>query len=1074
MKRLYMRLGLLAAWLVMLTSVVLAQERPVSGKVTDETGTALPGVNVIVQGTSSGATTDVNGNYTLNVGSPTATLVFSFIGYVTQEVAIANRSTVNVQLAPDVQELQEVVVTALGVERSTKALNYSVTEVGGENFVQARENNLGNALVGRIAGVNVSRVASGPAGSSRVVIRGNKTLGGQNQPLYVVDGIPMDNSTFGQAGLWGGQDQGDGLSSINPDDIESITVLKGANAAALYGSRGGNGVINIVTKRGKARRGIGLEFTSNYVFETVNNLSDLQQKYGAGVYQGGVATKPASAQDAFNWGGSSWGTRLDDSPTVGIDGVTRPYSYAGDNWDRFYETGSAWTNSVAITGGSEKQTFRFGISDLRSSGVIPNSGFDRTNISLATDAQLGEKLSFNGKIMYNHEYAQNRPTISDSPGNAVQAIWVRPPNVNVDDLYGDPNKPGAIPPGVDPALLTIYGQGGDPKFAGQELLPAANNWGQNPWWAAYQHVNDDKRDRIITSGQLRYDITNWLYASGRVGMDWFVRRNTQLTPEGVGYNLNGSMTEGEQTVREINMEWMAGVNKDIAEFNVNAFVGGNRMVRSWEQITANGNGFIVPFQPFINNAEQRNFGYGFSSSQINSLFYSAEFSYKEYLYLTTTGRQDWFSVLNPENNNIFYPSVGVSFVFTDAFSAPNWLSFGKLRASWAQVGIANISPYDANLTYSINGVQHVLHTMATFSSAQGNNGNIPNPNLVPTLSTEVEVGIDARFFNDRVGIDFTYYHQRTTEDILRGTISRASGFGTTDFNIGELENKGIEILLSGSPIRKGAFRWDVSLNLARNRNRVISLLPGVEEMTLEEPRTRNVFIKHIVGMPFGMITGRVQETTPDGRPIFQEDGTPVASAKYVPIGNGLPKWTGGLNNSFAWKGINIDFLIDFKFGGDIFSGTNNRLTQWGLHQQSLLGREGEEPLHVTGVVNVGTRDEPVYEPIDRDLTAQEARQYWGRVGGESTAISTMFMYDASFIKLRQLTIGYNLPASFLSKTPFQRVNISFVGRNLAIIHKNIDNVDPESNYSLNAGAQGLDYFGFPATRSYGFNLSLGF
>ncbi len=1067
MKQQYQILSLML-FFVLCSTMAFAQ-RTISGTVSDSNGQGMPGVNVIVKGTSAGTTSDANGRYNISVNDGATVLVFSFIGYATQEVDAGTRTTVDVTMAEDIRELSEVVVTALGVERSTKALQYSVTEVGGENFVKARENNLSNALVGRIAGVNVSKVASGPAGSSRVVIRGNKSLGGQGQPLYVVDGIPMDNSQFGQAGLWGGQDQGDGMSSINPDDIESITVLKGANAAALYGSRGGNGVINIVTKRGTSRKGIGVEFNSNLVFESVNNLSDLQKTFGAGNHQGGIPTKPASAQDAFNWGGSSWGTRLDGSPTVGIDGVTRPYSYAGDNWDRYYETGKSWTNSIAITGGGDKQNFRFGVSDLRSTGVIPNSGYDRLNLSFSTDAKLGKKLSLNAKILYSNEYAKNRPTISDSPGNAVQAIWVRPPNVNIDDLKGDPNKLGAIPAGVDPSLLLIYGQGGDAKFAGQELLPAANNWGQNPWWAAWQHVNSDKRDRIITSGQLRYDFTDWLYASGRVGMDWYTRRTQQLTPEGVGYQLGGAMSEGEDRVREVNMEWMLGADKAFNKFNFNAFVGGNKMIRSWERIRANGNGFTVPFQPFINNAAQRNYEYGYNSSQINSLFYSAEISYNGFLFLTTTGRQDWFSVLNPEaKNHIFYPSVGASFVFTDAMSSlPSWLSFGKVRASWAQVGIANIAPYEANLTYSLNGNRHLDRSMATFSSAGGNNGTLPNPDLIPTLSTELEFGIDARFFNNRLGVDLTYYSQKTTEDIVQTTISRASGFGTTYVNVGELENKGVEILLTGTPIQ-GAVTWDVSLNLARNRNKVLKLIDGLTELTLEEPRTRNVFIKHIVGQPFGTITGRVQQRDANGNLIFEEDGRAVASGNYVPVGNGLPDWTGGLNNSFTWKGINLSALIDFKFGGEMFSGTNNRLTQWGLHKQSLIGREGEAPLHVTGVVK------NTEVPIDRDLTPDEARTYWNNVGGESTAISDMFIYDASFIKLRQLTLGYSLPRTLLSKTPFQNVTISFVGRNLAIIYKDIDNVDPESNYSANAGAQGLEYFGFPSTRSYGFNLSVGF
>jgi hypothetical protein len=366
--------------------------------------------------------------------------------------------------------------------------------------------------------------------------------------------------------------------------------------------------------------------------------------------------------------------------------------------------------------------------------------------------------------------------------------------------------------------------------------------------------------------------------------------------------------------------------------------------------------------------------------------------------------------------------------------------------------------------------------MAAFSSAGNNNGNIPNPELQPAVSTELEFGFDVRLFDGRIGVDLAYYDQQTTDDILSSTISRASGFGSTSVNIGKISNKGVEILLRGTPIR-GPLSWDIELNFAKNDNKVDFISPGLNEVTKEEPRTRNVFIKHIVGQPFGTITGRVQQTAPDGTPIFNDNGSPLASATYVPIGNGVYNFSGGVNNTFSWKGITLDFLFDFKSGGDIFSGSNNRLTQWGLHQQSLIGRAGETPLHITGVTRAGSGTEAdpyVYTPVDRDLTPDEARIYWNNVGGESTAISSMFIYDASFIKLRQLTLGYTLPAAWLTKTPIRTLSLSFVGRNLWLVHSNIDNVDPESAYSTNAGAQGLEYFAMPTTRSYGFNLRVGF
>jgi len=1072
-KHLNMKTRILAVLCATLCASFSWSQSTVTGTTTDSEGIPLPGVNVVVAGTATGAVSDFDGNYSIEAPN-NGTLVFTYIGYLEQSLPVNGNSVVNVTMQEDVSQLDEVVVTALGLKRETKALQYSVTEVAGDKLTEARENNVGNSLVGRVAGVNVSKPSSGPAGSTRIIIRGNKTLGGQNQPLYVVDGVPVDNSGFGQAGLWGGADSGDGLTSINPDDIESMTILKGANAAALYGSRGGNGVINITTKQGTKRKGIGVTYSSNVVFESLYDQSDLQQKYGAGAYVNGVATKPATAQQAFQWGNVAWGPALDGSSVVQFDGVNRPYSYGGDNFARFFETGNSATNSVSMSGGGENQTFRFSVSDLRSTSIVPNSGFSRTNLSLNVNSKFGEKLTLNAKVLYSHEDAKNRPSLSDSPNNAIQSIWRTPPSVDARTYYGDPSKPGAIPEGTSDALLAIYGQGGDPKFPGQEWLPAANNWGQNPYWATEISERSDKRDRFISSASLRYDFTDWLYASTRIGMDWFTRRDTQLTPEGIGYNLGGGRTEGEDRTREVNIDWMLGVDKTFGKFGLNTFVGGNKMTRTNERISANGNGFSVQFFDAINNAADRNFGYNLSKQGINSIYGSLELSYNSVLYLTATARNDWFSVLNPEFNSIFYPSVGGSWIFSDTFgSKPSWLSFGKLRASWAQVGIANINPYAANLDYSLNGNTHLGYTMATFSSAGGNSGTIPNPSLQPALSTEIEFGIDFRLFNNRFGVDFTYYDQKTTDDILNATISRGSGFGATSVNIGEIANKGFELLVSGTPIQ-GDFTWDVSVNLARNINEVVSLIEGNEELSAEEPRTRNVRIKHIVGQPFGTITGRVQQTTPDGVPIFNADGTPLASEDYVPIGNGVPDFTGGVNNTFNYKGFNLDFLIDFKSGGEIFSGTNNRLTQWGLHQQSLIGRAGEQPLRITGVTNTGTTDAPVYAPVDRDLTAEEAQIYWSRVGGESTAISSMFIYDASFVKLRQVSLGYSFPKRFLDKTPIQNLRVSLVGRNLWVINKNIDNVDPESTYSTNAGAQGLEYFAMPVTRTYGFNINVGF
>jgi TonB-linked SusC/RagA family outer membrane protein len=1057
-----------------------AQEVDIQGKVTNsDEGVGLPGVSILIEGTTTGTITDMDGNFSLKV-KPGSTVRFSYVGFRNQEILIGNQSFVSVQLIPDVARLQEVIVTSLGIERETKALGYSITEVEGDQITEARENNLSRQLQGRIAGVNVTGVSGGPASSTRVIIRGNKSLNGNNQPLYVVDGIPVDNWSYGQAGQWGGWDKGDGMTAINPDDIESIQVLKGANAAALYGSRAANGVINITTKKGKARKGIGLEFLSNFVIEDLYDQRDYQKEYGQGFFvltdpldptSQRISVAPRSQAEAFNWNAYSWGPKLSSQDSsIQFDGVTRPYSYAGDNWDRFYQKGSTWTNTLTLTGGGEKQNFYFSASDLRNSDIIPNSGYNRQNLSLSINSVFAQKLTLQAKVLYSHEEANNRPRLSDSPGNAVLSMHYFPPNINVNDFKGDPEKQGAIPLDTPPVNLAIWG-----KSVGEELpFVGYNPWHQNPWWVAYQYSYEDMKDRIIASALLRYDLTNFLYVQGRIGMDWLTRRETNITPQGTGYDRAGSMNEFYQSNREINADYMIGYQDVFGPVSIDAFIGGNWRLRIGEGMNINGTGFNVPFFHAINNSVNKTPGYSYAEEGINSLFGQAEIGYDNFVFLTASARNDWFSVLNPEYNSILYPSVGLSLVFSDLIKAlPSWLSFGKIRGSWGQVGNVTVAPYRTIRTYSILNNTHLGYPMASFSTARGAYGQIPNPTLQPLLSTELEFGIDMRFFNNRLGFDVTWYTQKAVDDILNAQISLSSGFSVTPMNLGEMTNTGIEVLVNGTPLT-GAFTWDISMNFAKNTNEVVSITDQTDELIIDEPRNRNVYIKHIEGQPFGMITGRVQKKY-NGQPVFFSDGRMDATDEYVIIGNGNPDWTGGLNNSLTYRNINLSFLIDFKIGGDIVSGTNMRMTAAGLHKQTLIGREDEPPITVSGVTqtSIDTGGNPVYEPIEMTLTPAQAQAYWESSQSDNDGIADMYVYDASFAKLRQLTLGYNFPQKLLNNTPIHSLSIAFVGRNLLVIWKNVENIDPESSYN-NWNSQGLEYFAMPAVRSYGFSLRIGF
>jgi TonB-linked SusC/RagA family outer membrane protein len=1030
--------------LLLLSSLILFMglqawaQRQVTGTVTDPDGETLIGVNIIEVGTSNGTITDLDGSYSITVAEG-ATLEFSIVGYQPQRIAVGNQSVINLSLAEGVQ-LGEVVVTALGIQREKKALGYSVTEIGGEEFTEAREVNIANALSGKIAGVNVSNIASGPAGSSRVIIRGNSSLTGNNQPLYVVDGIPIDNSNLGNAGMWGGTDWGDGVSSINPDDIQTMTVLKGNTAAALYGSRASNGVILITTKSGAKRRGIGVEVSSNLTTENIINTYDFQDVYGPG----NRGVKPASVAEALDYGLNAWGSRMDGSQVVQFDGVARPYSPVKDNLKNFYRTGTTWTNSLGLTGGNEQFNFRLGVTNLQNEGITPNSGLDRNTFTSKVSAKFADRLTATMSGSFIFEDVKNRPRLSDAPGNANYIVWGAAPSINVEDMKG-PNGNGSNPDGT-------------------ELETDGSIFVTNPYWAAYRFENSDKRDRLLGNFTMRYDFTDWLYLQGRIGVDTYTSRRRQLEPYGTAYVPLGQLEETERRFTERNMDFLLGIDQSFGDIGLNAFVGGNQMDNKFETLGNFGSQFAIPFLESINNASNQSLRYSISEKAINSLYGSIELSFRNFLYLTATGRNDWFSTLSninveDEDNAIFYPSVGLSFVFSDAFNmSPDVLSFGKIRGSWAQVG-GDTDPYQLSQTYGLVGQGHQGNPLGRISS-----GTIPNANLVPLTNTEFEVGLDLRFFQNRLGVDLAYYNRKTENDILFASITQTSGYTNQVVNVGELRNSGIELLLNVTPVRTQSFSWDLSLNYSYNDSEVVSLLDptnddlaGTDEaegLFVDEARSRNAIIYQKEGFPYGVIMGFRYARNEDGSIALDANGLPM-QGEFGVLGNGVHPTTLGLNNSISWKNFNLTFLIDSKWGGDIYSGTNATAYSSGFHKNTLEGRED-------GRVTLPDGQVTTIEPAD-------IQNYWGRLYG----ITEEFIYDASFIKLRQFTLGYNLPKSVLDKTPFTGVSFSLVGRNLFLLYSKVDNIDPEATYS-NSNAQGLEWFGVPQTRSFGFDINLRF
>jgi len=1023
MKHLLTSINLLA--LTLLSALAVAQTVEVRGRVTGEGSAGVAGVNVLVKGTRQGTVTNERGEYRLQAPRG-GTLTFSSVGYVAKDVPIGNNSTIDVALTPESSVLNEVVVTALGIKKERKSLGYSTTEVKGDELTQARTVNLANSLQGRVAGLNISPPASGPGGSTRIVIRGNGSISGNNQPLIVVDGIPINNDNLGNAGMWGGGDRGDGISSLNPDEIESINVLKGATAAALYGSRASNGAIIVTTKGGKAGQGIGVEVNSNYVAEDllIRKFEGYQYEYGAG----NNGLKPTTVQEALT--SNSWGAKLDGSPTIQFDGKQRPYSAVRDNLTRFYQTGGTFTNSVALSGASDNITYRFSMNDLNNKGIIPNSTLRRNNFALNLNADLGKRLSIITNVKYILERTKNRPRLSDSPGSATYAINAMPTSLGVAALEESQFNPD-----------------------GSELTWSDNIYIQNPYVAAYSWNREDKKGRIIGTFEPRFNLTDWLYVKGRMGFDNFNSRYNERTPYGTPFQTRGSFNVANVNYTESNLDLMVGVDRKITDrIGFNLLLGGNQLRQTYQNSNYGGSNLNIPFFYDISNIDPaaRGVSEALIRKRINSLYGSAEVSFNNYLFVTATARNDWFSTLAPGNNSILYPSVGASFVASEALRLPSAINYLKLRSSWAQAG-GDTNPYNLSLYYSLSGA-HLGAPLAQISNSQ-----VPNAALQPLTSTTFEAGLETRLFNNRAYIDFAYYTRTTTNDIVGATISATSGYSSALFNVGEIQNRGIELLLNYKVLSGKNLTWDASFNMGYNRNKVVTLFGNLTTLRVDENRTRTAYINHVVGLPYSQVQGFDFKRDANGNVVHDAQGLPL-QGPLTNFGTGVAPLTLGLNNSFRYKALGVSFLIDGKFGGYIFSGTNSYAYRRGLAVETLEGREG-------GLIGKG-----VNEKGEPNAVRVNPQDYAARVANN---IATPFVYSADFLKLRQIIIDYALPPRLLAGTPFRGASVAIVGRNLAILMKRIPNLDPESTYN-NSNAQGLELAGVPATRTLGLNVNLKF
>lgn len=1013
--------------MLLISSVLSAQTRQLSGLLKDsKTGAGIPSATLKVKGKNFSAVTDANGSFTMTVPDGAFQLDISSVGYTTKTVSVdANENSLMLSLDQGEGNLDEVVVTALGIVKEARKVGYAVTTVKNEQLAVAREPNIGNALTGRVAGLKVASTSSGPGGTSKLLLRGMPSMNGAGSPLIVINGIPMQNNQRGSSGEWGGADNGDGLGNINPDDVESMTVLKGQSASALYGARASNGVIVITTKSGK-RGSYSIDYNLNYMADKVIDFTDFQYVYGQGV--GGQ--KPATQAQAQQSARFSWGERLDGSQVIQFDGNSYPYSAVTDNMTNFYRTGSNLTNTIAVSRGSEAGNFRLSYSNYDGKSILPNSGLGRNTIVLNAMQKITDKLTVSLLANYIDQRSKNVPQLSDGPMNANNGMFLA---TNINQKILDP--------GYDPVT-------------GREIQFSDDEYVTNPYFVINQYVNNIGRRRIIATPTIRYDFTPWLYAQARMGYDNSDDNSFSVTPWGTAYQqFRGSLNGiGKSQFTETNYEGIIGVNRALTEdIQLDAAVGGNKRVNRSESQSIGGGRFILPYQYTYTNVEAFNRSYGYSKSQVNSLFYTIDFSYKNFLTLGTTGRYDAYSTLPTDNNQIFTPSISASFVFTE-FLNSSILNYGKFRTSYAQTSGENITPYNTAIYYSLGN---------SFNGTPvGNFGqSLPSGLLKPFVTSEFEVGFDLRFFNNRLNIDLAAYTRETKNEIMPAQFSVSSGYTSGFVPTGSTQNKGIELQLSGTPIKNKNFSWISTLNFTNVKNKILETDADGNPQSLGQNRGTlgNAITAFVKGMPGPQIRAYDYRYDSKGDIVVDGSGYPMRG-NLINMGSVLPTVYGGWNNEFTFKSLSFSFLIDYNFGNKILSATSYYAMFRGLHKATLEGRDGI----TTGVTETG----------QVNTVEADAQGYYRSVAQNVTKVHVL---DGDFIKLRQVNLGYTFSENLFNKVPlFQGATLTLVGRNLFYLMKKADNIDPEATFGSNVRYYGIEGTSLPSTRTLGLNLALKF
>jgi TonB-linked SusC/RagA family outer membrane protein len=1043
----------LAAFLLFACAMLIlstTQAQNVTGTVVDENGSKLSGVSIVIKGTPTGTTSDNTGKFSIKA-APDATLTFSFIGFKPSEVLVGNRKVIDITMIADNQHLGEVIVTALGIKKQSRSLGYAATSVKPEELTVNRSSNVMNTLQGKVAGVNISSLGTGPGGTSKIRIRGQSSISGQNNPLIVINGVPVDNTNFNDntTGVKGGgvfSDGGDGLSSINPDDIESMTVLKGAPASALYGSRAKDGVIMITTKTKGKIKGIGVTYNLNYTNDTPLDFTDYQRSYGQG--ENGVrptSPNPTSGQ----W---SFGEKFTPGMTqILFNNLSVPYAPQGSRIKEFYRHGQNVANTIAFESNSDKGGFRMSLNNTSNQGIMPNNTFNRKSMNLGFSYNLSEQFLVSGNVNYSRENNKNPPNIANQDNSIPTTLMAMSTSMPLQVL--DENKYNA---------------------AGDEYVWSRFTNRTNPYWVMAEQFHNIKRDRIFGNVTLKYFLRPWLSVQGRFGQDYWSRdEDVNNFPTGQASRaaappgfVNGLYTQESRRFRETNLDYLLNANKKFGRIELNVNAGGNRMRKRTDANNVVVTDFITRGIYTVQNGRSKDPVYTRAEQGVNSLYSSAELNFNQTFYLNGTLRNDWFSTLSPANRSIMYPSVSASYIFSEHLAHTSWLDFGKLRLGYAEVGSdGDVAPYsnqlfytpNANFINNPNGQAVPVGTSAISNNVTGT--TLPNANLKPSRVSEVEAGLEMRFLDSRIGIDLAAYRKITSDQIVLVQISDASGYLNTPINSGKSRNQGFEAMLNLVPVRGKNWSWEFTANTSYNITKVLSIIsdkPG--ERITTGTHVFNGETRHVVGEEIGQLAGYGYAYNEKGQQIFQSNGLPQRTANFILFGSALPKWIGGFMNTVKYKDFRLSIFIDYKLGNKMLSGTNFNAVRHGLHKMTLEGREG-------GVKGVG-----VDASGNPNTAVAPVQTYWEHL--RSQQIIAPVIYNGGYWKLRQITFGYDLTRLIPAKWPVKGIKLDLVANNVLVLKKWVDNIDPETFGFGSDNQMGLESPGLPTTRSLGLNLNI--